>query len=118
MKESTLIQSTSVNARSLHKLEESRVQSECFRCGGRHQAEKCYFKEKECFKCKKRGHTTKKCRSKDNSCSSHKKSVNLIENSDAETEKFVIDTARDDDIFNLYPFEHLVVWTVSRQQTE
>ena len=36
----------------------------CFRCGsGRHLADKCHFKNKECFGCRKIGHTQNRCKS-------------------------------------------------------
>nr|CAH7751883.1 unnamed protein product [Callosobruchus chinensis] len=34
----------------------------CFRCGRKHDPEKCPAKEWECFKCRKRGHTSRVCR--------------------------------------------------------
>nr|CAH7754377.1 unnamed protein product [Callosobruchus chinensis] len=34
----------------------------CFRCGRKHDPEKCPAKEWECFKCRKRGHTSHVCR--------------------------------------------------------
>ena len=34
----------------------------CYRCGGIHTADKCYFKNAECHNCHKRGHLTKVCR--------------------------------------------------------
>ena len=37
---------------------------ECYRCGGKHDASKCKFKEAECHWCHKRGHIRKKCRSR------------------------------------------------------
>lgn len=38
----------------------------CFRCGGKHAAEDCKFKNEKCFECKKTGHIGKMCRSKKN----------------------------------------------------
>ena len=36
----------------------------CYRCGGKHQATGCPFKEAECYACRKKGHIAKVCRSK------------------------------------------------------
>ena len=36
--------------------------SECYRCGGRHRASTCRFKEWNCFECGKQGHLAKVCR--------------------------------------------------------
>ena len=36
----------------------------CYRCGGKHQATNCPFKEAECYACGKKGHIAKVCRSK------------------------------------------------------
>nr|CAI5856840.1 unnamed protein product [Callosobruchus analis] len=38
------------------------LRKSCFRCGRKHDPEKCPAKECECFKCKKRGHTSRACR--------------------------------------------------------
>ena len=35
-----------------------------YRCGGKHDASKCRFKEYECHYCKKRGHLASVCRKK------------------------------------------------------
>ncbi|XP_062604323.1 uncharacterized protein K02A2.6-like [Saccostrea cucullata] len=35
---------------------------QCFRCGGKHDADTCKFKNTKCFKCDKIGHLAKKCR--------------------------------------------------------
>ena len=35
----------------------------CFRCGGKHEADKCRFKTEECHKCRKIGHISRVCRS-------------------------------------------------------
>ena len=40
------------------------VQNECYRCGGRHGAHECSFKDSECHFCHKRGHIARKCRMK------------------------------------------------------
>nr|CAI5867369.1 unnamed protein product [Callosobruchus analis] len=38
------------------------LRKSCFRCGRKHDPEKCPAKEWECFNCKKRGHTSRVCR--------------------------------------------------------
>ena len=43
----------------------------CYRCGGEHLQAVCKFKEAECYKCKKKGHIAKKCRSSTKSSSSN-----------------------------------------------
>ena len=35
----------------------------CYRCGGQHIAQTCFFRDKECHVCHKRGHISKMCRS-------------------------------------------------------
>ena len=37
---------------------------DCYRCGGRHHASQCPFKNEECFSCHNKGHTARKCRKK------------------------------------------------------
>ena len=37
---------------------------DCYRCGGKHQASKCKFKDYECHFCKKKGHLASVCRKK------------------------------------------------------
>ena len=38
--------------------------NQCHRCGGKHAADKCWFKDSECHHCGKTGHIAKACRSK------------------------------------------------------
>ena len=40
------------------------AQSDCYRCGGKHQAAQCRFKEYECHFCRKKGHLASVCRKK------------------------------------------------------
>ncbi len=39
-------------------------QTLCFRCGGKHNAGTCFYKEAECYACGQTGHISSKCRSK------------------------------------------------------
>ena len=39
-----------------------RPDSECYRCGEKHEASVCRFKDAQCFKCGRRGHISKACR--------------------------------------------------------
>ena len=39
-----------------------RPDSECYRCGEKHEASACRFKDAQCFKCGRRGHISKACR--------------------------------------------------------
>ena len=36
----------------------------CYRCGGKHNSDRCYFKNSNCHQCGKTGHIAKVCRSK------------------------------------------------------
>ena len=42
----------------------SSQQNDCYRCGGRHAAQDCFFRDSECHKCGKLGHISRRCRSK------------------------------------------------------
>ena len=53
-----------VNKLSSNGGEKTLKPQECYRCGGNHNPESCPFKEKECFFCRNKGHTTRKCRKK------------------------------------------------------
>ena len=44
-----------------------RQRDECYRCGGRHNAETCNFRDAECFGCGKRGHLARMCRRRERS---------------------------------------------------
>ena len=39
-----------------------RVNQECYRCGGKHDASSCKFRDAQCYKCERKGHLAKKCR--------------------------------------------------------
>ena len=63
---------------------------ECYRCGSqRHLADKCPFKNSECFYCKKRGHTRQMCR-KAGAANRQGVNVNLIEEAESEENEFEI----------------------------
>ena len=47
------------------KTKKSKTHKDCFRCGmNNHPPEKCYFRERECYVCKKIGHSKKVCTAK------------------------------------------------------
>ena len=50
----------------LHNVDSGKPSRErCFRCGDmKHKQQNCFFKEKECFTCKKKGHISKVCMGK------------------------------------------------------
>ncbi len=49
----------------MHKMQSSEQPSNsCYRCGGKHAATFCRFKETECHYCHKKGHLARVCRSK------------------------------------------------------
>ena len=54
---------------------------ECSRCGGKHQASRCKFKEYECHFCKKKGHLAAVCRKKlDGKGGPPKEQTNRVDN--------------------------------------
>ena len=42
----------------------SKSNTECYRCGGKHAADKCRFRDSDCHHCGKKGHIAKACRSR------------------------------------------------------
>ena len=42
----------------------SKCNTECYRCGGKHAADKCRFRDSDCHHCGEKGHITKACRSR------------------------------------------------------
>ena len=57
-----------VNVKSVNAIktqpQKTHSTSLCYRCGGKHQATGCPFKEAECYACRKKGHIAKVCCSK------------------------------------------------------
>ena len=53
-----------VNSAARNKGKNPASTTECYRCGEKHKAFTCRFKDAQCFKCGKRGHLAKSCRSK------------------------------------------------------
>ena len=72
-------------ASEIHGVEVDRTHREkCFRCGDtRHKAPSCFYKDKECFLCKKKGHIAKVCASKKRS----KPSVNKLDQASGGAER-------------------------------
>ena len=62
-----------VNVKSVNaiKTQPQKVDTVCYRCGGKHQAMSCPFKEAECYACRKKGHIAKMCRSKPKATQQH-----------------------------------------------
>ena len=50
-----------VNARDKNGIKDCRSDLECYRCGEKHEASACRFKDAQCFKCRRRGHLAKVC---------------------------------------------------------
>ena len=62
---------------TIHKVGEAAAK-DCFRCGSsRHLADTCPFKSKECFGCKKMGHTKRMCRSSQSGSAKQQRKVDL-----------------------------------------
>ena len=58
-----------VDARDKNAIKDAkdhRPDSECYRCGEKHEASACRFKDAQCFKCGRRGHISKACRGNKN----------------------------------------------------
>ena len=53
-----------VNSAARNKGRNPASNTECYRCGEKHEAFTCRFKDAQCFKCGKRGHLAKSCRNK------------------------------------------------------
>ena len=67
IKQSTVIQNYQHRTEGVHKVStQERSYKDCFRRGGRHAADRCNFKNKECFFCKNIAQTARKCRKKAN----------------------------------------------------
>ena len=52
------------NLRLPHQAQRTPVTPSCYRCGAKHKASDCKFRDAECHFCKKKGHIAKMCRSK------------------------------------------------------
>ena len=48
----------------VYKINASNRNLKCCRCNGRHKANGCPFKSKECYVCRKKGHIANVCQSK------------------------------------------------------
>ena len=69
---------------------------ECHRCGGKHQASSCKFKDYECHFCKKKGHLAAVCRKK-KKLSKDKSSLEQAHHVDRETRD-----SEESDEYNMY----------------
>ena len=64
---------------------------ECYRCGEDHEASSCKFKEAKCYSCQKKGHTAKKCRSRNKG--QDKKSLRKDETKGQKSSNYFLDAA-------------------------
>ena len=80
--------------------QQPRHQGDCHRCGGKHLASRCRFKEYECHFCKKKGHLASVCRKKRQAMaeagSPKTEQANLIE------EDIDTDSSEDDHEYMMY----------------
>ena len=78
----------------------------CFRCNGDHNPQSCYYKDKECYNCHKRGHSKNACRS----LRKNKKSIHMI-NDESDDDPIYIKTlerdinsmSKSDDVIKITP---------------
>lgn len=60
------VETTPSNVHHVHARDKNnkgpQVKTECFRCGEKHDASSCRFREVQCFKCGRKGHVAKACR--------------------------------------------------------
>ena len=68
--------------------------TECHRCGGKHPAARCKFKDYECHYCKKKGHLASVCRKK--------KRAAARSEPKREQAHQIVDNGSDDEEYNLY----------------
>ena len=66
IKMATSLEAVSQQTRQIRAVESTQVnafhqQSDCWRCGDKHNPNTCRFKDYECFNCKKKGHAAAKC---------------------------------------------------------
>ncbi|XP_062620772.1 uncharacterized protein K02A2.6-like [Saccostrea cucullata] len=84
----------------------------CFRCNGDHNPQSCYYRDKECFKCHKKGHSKHACRSQ----KKNKMSVHMINQNDSSDSDIYIKTLemdinsmrRSDDVIRITPIVNSV----------
>ena len=70
----------------------------CFRCGKDHWPSNCYFKHKECFRCKESGHVARLCLSKGNNVrSTHSLQIGEERQTNDRTQ-----SSDDNDIYRIY----------------
>ena len=73
---------------------------ECHRCGGKHRANSCRFREVKCFNCQKMGHIAKVCRSKSKTGSANTGSAstgktNVVSAKDGVSEEYTLYQVRE-----------------------
>ena len=62
--------------------------TDCYRCGGKHKASECKFRDAECNFCKKKGHIAKVCRSRLKLHKSHTYQLHTTDERDHELQEY------------------------------
>ena len=52
---------TRTQAKGFKPKDKSYTPKKCWRCGGSHEPDKCKFRDEQCYKCSKKGHTKSQC---------------------------------------------------------
>lgn len=71
--------------------------SECWRCGGRHDAATCGFREATCFKCRGMGHLARRCK--------NARSVRKVDDSDESSEAASVNKVNENVSMNPIPVQ-------------
>ena len=77
-------------------------QRNCYRCGGKHSPDSCYFKEAECHACHKKGHIARVC--KTNPDYYRKRGQPKLKEKDSakQTNNIEEDEEKSDDVYNMF----------------